>query len=595
MKLVFDIEADGLLDTITKVHCLVAQDVDTGEVYKFIGHKDIVNDGLPLLNKAEEVAGHNIVSYDLPALKKIFSWKLDEKVKVFDTLLAGKLSNPDIYNTDVTGRYRSLEKKNYGSYSLESFGQRLGNFKASKPVDFAVFTDEMLTYCVQDVDTNTTIYKHLKSLNLSEQALAIEHNFWHNVIAMEESGFPFDIKAASSLYAKLTAERENIRKELTSLFPVRVIERLSEKTGKPLKPKTIEFNPSSRDHIAYWFKEKYNWTPKAFTPSGKAEINADILEGLDYPEAAELKRYFILDKVIGMIAEGKGAWLTLVGDDGRMHGRINTIGAATTRCTHSGPNMAQVPSVRKPFGEDCRSFFYAPKGYKQIGTDLNAIELRCFAHYLGAYDEGAYTNLILEGDIHWANAVAAGFHAPGVYDETKKEMKQARNNAKTLIYAMIYGAGDPKLGQIVGGGSKEGKAIRKKLYENFPAIEKLTNDVKKAAEARGNIKLMHGAQIPVRKSFAALNTLLQGAGAVIAKEWLNVAREMATDKGLKYDEDYWFAAHIHDEIQAFAKEGIAKDFAKLMEAAAQEAGVRLGMRCRVDAEAKIGNNWADCH
>jgi DNA polymerase-1 len=595
MKLVFDIEADGLLNTISKVHCLVVQDVDTNEVFKFVGHKDIVRDGLPLLNKAEEVAGHNIVSYDLPALKKIFSWELNENVKVFDTLLVGKLSNPDIYNTDVTGRSRNLEKKNYGSYSLEAFGQRLGNFKGSKPVDFSVFTEEMLTYCVQDVDTNVTVYKYLKSLNIAEQALELEHTFWKNVILMEESGFPFDIQKASTLHAKLTAEREKIRKELTTLFPIRTIERVSEKTGKPLKPKLIEFNPSSRDHIAYWFKEKYNWQPKAFTPSGKAEINADILEALDYPEAAELKRYFILDKVIGMVAEGKGAWLTLVGKDGRMHGRINTIGAATTRCTHSGPNMAQVPSVRKPFGEDCRSFFHAPKGYKQVGTDLNAIELRCFAHYLGAYDDGAYTRLILEGDIHWANAVAAGFHEPGVYDSSNKEMKTARDNAKTLIYAMIYGAGDPKLGQIVGGGSKEGKAIRKKLYENFPAIEKLTNDVKKAAEARGCIKLMHGAQVPIRKSFAALNTLLQGAGAVVAKEWLNVAREFANDKGWKYDQDYWFAGHIHDEIQAIAKEGIAKDFAELMESAAQEAGARLGMRCRVDAEAKVGQNWADCH
>ncbi len=160
---------------------------------------------------------------------------------------------------------------------------------------------------------------------------------------------------------------------------------------------------------------------------------------------------------------------------------------------------------------------------------------------------------------------------------------------------MIYGAGDAKLGMIVGGATKEGKAIRKKFYENFPAIEKFTNDVKAAAEKRGNIKLLHGAAIPVRKAFAALNTLLQGAGAVVAKEWLNVAMEMALAKGWKYDEDFWFAGHIHDEIQAIAKEEIAEDFAALMEASAQEAGNRLGMRCRVDAEAKVGQNWADCH
>jgi DNA polymerase I-like protein with 3'-5' exonuclease and polymerase domains len=278
-----------------------------------------------------------------------------------------------------------------------------------------------------------------------------------------------------------------------------------------------------------------------------------------------------------------------------MHGRINTIGAATTRCTHSSPNIAQVPSVRKPFGTECRSFFHAPTGFKQVGADLNAIELRCFAHYLAAYDNNQYSNIILTGDIHWANAVAAGFHSPGDYDESIPEMKQARNRAKTLIYALLYGAGDPKLGQIVGGGSKEGKVIRKKLYENFPAIEKLTNDVKKAAEARGHIKLLHGAQIPIRKSFAALNTLLQGAGAVIAKEWLNVARELADKKGLKYDQDYWFAGHIHDECISIVKEEFSKDFAQMMEEAALLAGERLNMRCKVEAEAKIGNNWAETH
>jgi DNA polymerase I-like protein with 3'-5' exonuclease and polymerase domains len=597
-RLVFDIESDGLLDTISKVHCLVIQDADDGKVTSYVGHDEVLK-GIEILNAADEVAGHNIIGYDIPALEMIFPGKLNVTSKAFDTLLASKLSAPDIYMFDVAKRYPKLEIKSYGSYSLEAWGQRLGNFKASKPVDFKVFTDEMLKYCIQDVDTNVTLYKYLKSLKMSERALQMETLFWVNTIDMANSGFPFDAVKAQNMYAKLSSEREEIRKELTTLFPTRTIERTSEKTGKSLKPKVIEFNPSSRDHIAYWFKEKYNWQPKDFTPSGKPEINADILETLEYPEAAELKRYFILDKIIGMVAEGKNAWLTMVGNDGRMHGRINTIGAASTRCTHTSPNMAQVPGARKEFGLDCRSLFHAPKGYKQIGTDLNAIELRCFAHYLAAYDEGEYTNIILSGDIHWTNAVAAGFHPPlpegEVYSSDVKAQKLARDQAKTLIYAMIYGAGDAKLGEIVGGATKEGKMIRKKFYESFPAIERLTNEVKKAAEARGSIKLLHGAMIPVRKAFAALNTLLQGAGAVVAKEWLNVAREMAEDRGWVYDKDFWFAGHIHDEIQAIAREDIAKEFAELMEASAQEAGNRLGMRCRVDAEAKVGQNWADCH
>ncbi len=438
MRLVFDIEADALLDTITKVHCLVAFDADTKEQHIFVGHDEIVNKGIPLLNSAEEIAGHNIIGYDIPALRKIFPGKLNENLNAFDTLLMSKLSNPDIYQMDVANYYKQLDRKNYGSYSLEAWGQRLGNFKASKPVDFAVYTEEMLKYCIQDVDTNVTIYKYLKSLKINDNAIRIETDFWHNCIKMGDSGFPFDEKAAQQMYAELAAEREEIRKQLITLFPTRTIERVSEKTGKPLKPKVIEFNPGSRDHIAYWFKTKYDWKPKDFTPSGKPEVNADILEALDYPEAKELKRYFVIDKIIGMVGEGKNAWLTMVGSDGRMHGRINTIGAATTRCSHSTPNMAQVPGARKEFGLKCRELFHAPKGYKQIGTDLNAIELRCFAHYLAAYDDGEYTDIILGGDIHWANAVAAGFHPPlpegEVYNSEIKAQKLARDQAKTLIF-----------------------------------------------------------------------------------------------------------------------------------------------------------------
>ncbi len=435
-RIVFDIEADALLPTISKIHCLVIQDADTGEVKSYIGHKDIQTKGLGILENAEEVAGHNILTYDLPALKKVLGWTLPSHVKAFDTLLVCKLYNPDIYSWDVTGRYKALEKKNYGSHSLEAWGQRLGNHKMSKPTDFSVFTEEMLTYCIQDVGSNLTVYKHLKKLDISAKALEVEHTFQMNMMDLESAGFPFDVDFATKLYAKLSSEREVIRKELTTLFPTRVIERVSEKTGKPLKAKIIEFNPSSRDHIAYWFREKYKWQPKDFTPAGKPEVNAEILESLDYPEAKELKRYFELDKVIGMVAEGANAWLKLIGEDRRIHGRINTIGAASTRCTHSAPNLAQVPSPRKPFGYECRQMFHAPKGYKQVGVDLNAIELRCFAHYLAAYDDGDYANAIESGDIHWKNAIAAGFYPNDgkPYDEKVPEMKQARNNAKTFIF-----------------------------------------------------------------------------------------------------------------------------------------------------------------
>jgi DNA polymerase I-like protein with 3'-5' exonuclease and polymerase domains len=259
--------------------------------------------------------------------------------------------------------------------------------------------------------------------------------------------------------------------------------------------------------------------------------------------------------------------------------------------------MAQVPSVRKPFGMECRALFHAPAGYKQVGADLNAIELRCFAHYLSAYDSGDYSTLITGGDIHWANALAAGFYpkTSAPYDEHNKEMKAARTNAKTLIYALLYGAGDSKIGAIVGGGTKEGKKIRTTLYKNFPAIQQLTDDVKGAAERNGSIKLLHGARVPIRKAFAALNTLLQGAGAIVAKEWMNETKRQADAKGWQFGKDFWFAAHVHDEMQCIVKNELAEDFAQLITQSSLIAGDKLGMRCPVASEAKIGQNWADCH
>jgi len=593
-RFVFDIEGNGLLDTVTKVHCLVAIDVDTREVYEFVGHDEIVNKGLPLLESASLLAGHNVCDYDFPALEKIFGWSYNGLI--FDTLIAAKLFNPDMFPVDATRKYSMLAPKNFGSHSLEAWGQRLGELKQDKPVDFSVFTPEMLEYCKQDVVTNAALFRYLET-RVDDGALRIETNFAINTAKMSKTGFPFDIAKAQDMHAKLAAERAVIQKELIALFPTRVIERVSEKTGKPLKPTIIEFNPSSRDHIAYWFKEKYQWSPKDFTPSGKPEVNADILAALPYPEAKELHRYFELDKVIGMLAEGKNAWLALVGKDGRMHGRVNTIGAATTRCTHSSPNMSQVPSTRAPFGKECRELFYAPKGFKQVGADLNAIELRVFAHYLSALDGGAYSNIIVSSDIHWANAVAAGFYpkTDKPYNEHDKDMKAARTNAKTLVYALLYSAGDSKLGQIVGGGAKEGKKIRSTLYKNFPAIEELITSVKGAAERNGSIKLIHGARIPVRKAFAALNTLLQGSAAVINKEWVNTAAVLCDKKGWIFGEDYWFAASIHDEIQSIVKEHLAEEFARIVEEAATIAGDKMGMRCPVQANALIGNNWYEVH
>jgi DNA polymerase I len=438
----------------------------------------------------------------------------------------------------------------------------------------------MLTYCIQDVKTNLKLYEHLQKMKLAPQAVDLELRAASAAVRMQQNGFAFDMKAAGMLQADLAAQREEIHKSLRDVFPTRVNERYSEKTGKRLKDEVIEFNPGSRDHIAYWFKKKYDWKPKVFTNGGKPMIDEEILEEMEYPEAKQLVGYFMLEKRLGMLSEGKNAWMSLVKSDGRIHGRINTNGAATGRCTHSNPNMAQVPSVRKPYGKECRQLFTVPKGYKLVGTDLSGIELRCLAHYLALFDNGEYAKEIIEGDIHTRTQEAAGL--------------PTRDAAKTFTYALLYGAGDAKMGTIVGGGRKEGKEMKEKFFTALPAFKKLATKVAGAAE-RGYLIGLDSRRLPVRSPHAALNTLLQGAAAQIAKLWLVRYEENCEKEGWVNGKDFWFSTFVHDEIQATFREDLAERAAEIAVASATQAGDELGMRCRVDAEAKIGNNWYDTH
>ncbi len=578
MKLVFDVETNGLLNDVSRCHILACLNPDTDEIVTFREHEMV--EGLEYLSKADELIGHNIIDYDLAALDKLYKWQPKEGTIITDTLVLARLAHQDIRNEDFAKYWKGLEPKFYGSHSLNAWGQRLGEHKAQYDGSWEEFNEEMLVYCIQDTKSTAVLYKYLLGKKLDPRAVEIEARAAQCARRMETYGFTFDMKSAASLYAELTSQREEIHKELRDVFPTRVIERYSEKTGKRLKDEIIEFNPGSRDHIAYWLKKKYDWKPTQFTAGGKPMIDEDVLESLDYPEAKRLVKYFMLDKRIGMLAEGTNGWMKLVGKDGRLHGRCNTNGAATGRATHSNPNMAQVPSVRKEYGKECRQLFTVPSGFKLVGTDLSGIELRCLAHYLAAYDGGEYGKEILEGDIHTRNQEAAGL--------------PTRDTAKTFIYALLYGGGDLKIGSIVGGGKKEGKEMKEKFFTALPAFKTLSSKVAKASE-RGYMIGLDGRRIPVRSAHGAINSLLQGAAAQIAKLWMIRYEENCEKEGWKNGEDFWLSAFVPDEIQLTVREGFAERAAEIAVASANQAGEELGMRCRVDAEAKIGMNWYDCH
>ena len=325
----------------------------------------------------------------------------------------------------------------------------------------------------------------------------------------------------------------------------------SEKTGKRLKDKVTEFNVGSRKQIAERL-QSLGWKPEKFTETGQPIVDETTLEDVDIAEAKVIAEFLMLQKRSGLLA----SWLKEVGDDGRIHGRVNTLGTITGRMSHNRPNLGQVPSVTKPFGKECRELFTVEDGNVLVGTDLSGIELRCLAHYM---QDDEWTEELLNGDIHTKNAKAAGIDRP---------------KAKTMVYATLYGCGIGKLATILDCNDKEAKVVLDNFYKNTPKLRDLLEKVKRIA-SKGYVPSLTGGRIQVRSEHSALNTLLQGAGASIAKQWCVTAHRHLRQQQIPAKQ----VAIVHDEIQIEVPKQYAEQVSEIMVASAKEAGDILGFRC----------------
>jgi DNA polymerase I-like protein with 3'-5' exonuclease and polymerase domains len=378
------------------------------------------------------------------------------------------------------------------------------------------------------------------------------------------NGFAFDFDTACGLYRDHEQRMREIEAELQAVFPPIVEERWSEKTGKRLKDRVTPFNVASRQQVAERLSAKgavWNDT----TPSGKPKVDETTLKQNEHvPEAVLVLEYLTLQKRYGMLK----SWLDAVQDDGRIHGRVNTCGAVTGRMTHSSPNMAQIPSDSL-----YRQCFVVPEGSKLVGIDASGLELRMLAHYM---NDAEYTDLILNGDIHTYNQEAAGL--------------ETRAQAKTFIYAFLYGAGDAKIGSIVGGSSRKGAQLKDRFLDKLPSLSMLINKVARHGVI-GSLPGLDGRRVLIRSEHAALNTLLQSAGAIVMKQALVIA----TDKLATYGYPYKLVAQVHDEFQVEVPEEYAQQVGAVFRNAIREAGRQLNLRCPLDGEFNIGNNWAETH
>jgi DNA polymerase-1 len=549
-RLLIDIETNLKHDTIW---CAVTQDIDTGEV---IVHttperlKSVVKD-------YDLFVGHNIIGFDAPVLRQAWGVTLRPN-QVHDTLMMSRLHNP------------ILE----GGHSLKNWGKIMGNDKinfAAEDFDGGL-TDEMITYCKQDVALNVEVYKHLLTKLATwgdyEDALQLEHDVAVHITRQERNGFNFDLKKATVLQAEVADRMANITDELQAVFPPIVEERISEKTGKRLKDKVTRFNVGSRKQIGDRLKS-LGWQPTEFTESGQPKIDETVLRGVTIPQAAPIAEYLTLQKTDGFLS----SWIKNVCSDGKIRGSVITCGTVTNRMAHHSPNLGQVPSTKSLYGAECRSLFIANEGEVLVGADLSGIELRCLAHYM---QDKKYTEQILDGDIHTYNQKAAGL--------------PTRDNAKTFIYAFLYGAGAEKLGQIVGKGSQAGGRLKSKFMKSVPSLAKLIEKVQRISR-KGAVPAMDGRYIRVQSEHSALNMLLQSAGAIVAKQWIVETHKLMREHNIKFTQ----VAMVHDEIQASVPPEQAEQAGKLMVQAAKNAGEVLKFRIPVDAEYSVGKSWLDTH
>lgn len=605
-KAFFDIETDGL--NATKVHCICAMlDNDEPTVYNFIGGE--ANGLFRKWLASEDVdtlVGHNIIGFDIPVLRRITG--MDWSFNLRDTLVLSRLHNP------------SLD----GGHSLRSWGVRLGNYKDDYQGGWEQYSHEMLEYCKQDVRVTKNLYQHLS--NQDEEAISIEHQTANIIKQQTDNGMILNEERAYELLAEMKEKVLDIEDEVHERFkplPVWIDlphpkDKMKNKDGSISKRYQAQldkgahfydeldadgdpaiascevkqcawgyfeypdFNLGSRQQIAKYLQH-FGWKPKKFTDKGSIIVDEKILKSVRIPEAQLIVDYLTITKRVAMVK----SWVEAINEDtGRIHGNVNSCGAVTGRMTHSKPNCAQVPATRHDkktgevlwgfaggYGADCRDLWIVPKGYKLVGCDASGLELRMLAHYM---NDDKYTKEILTGDIHTANQKSAGL--------------QTRDQAKTFIYAFLYGAGDAKIGEVSNGGAKHGRMLKKNFLDNTPALKLLREKVTQSSE-KGWVTGLDGRKLHIRSQHSALNTLLQSAGAVIMKKALVLLDTYAT----QYKIDYKFVLNVHDEFQCEVRDDQADFFGGLAVGAIVQAGKSFNLNCPLDGEYKVGETWQQTH
>jgi len=586
MRLVFDIETNPIDftkgDHLRQAHtvwCIYTYDVDTKKE-KYWANDDgpfvneLLAECLHYLGNADELIGHNIIEFDIPVLGTLFNFR--PKGRLTDTLVLSRLFNPD----------------REGGHSLESWGERL-KFSKGEFNDFTRYSERMLEYCRTDVLLTEQVHRVLSN-DIPEwgESVELEHRSADIIARQSDYGFYFDQVAANKLLEDVIRQINDIDNDLIGHHHLRVIPGTT--VNKPFKisgqlavatHRAIDSVGLSDSSIAGPFStfvyDKINldsdqqlkeylleigWKPDEYTPTGLPKVTTSSLEAFTPIGPKVLLR--------GQLAHRRGqieGLLKFVRDDGRISGGANPCGTNTGRMRHR--RIVNIPKTNVFLGHEIRSLFTATPGKILVGYDAKQLELRILAHYIG---DKSYADRIISGnkqdDVHVLAARAAG--------------STDRDLGKTINYALIYGARDGKLGEIIGGSKLDGSLLRKRLYKEVPGLETLVNSVEKASK-RGYLLGLDGRKIFIREGKSPLNALIQSGGAVCMK-WIASWLDGAFDYGHK-------VLDMHDEAQWEMEEKHLPKFIFDVTAAFQECTKHFNLKCRLEADVKRGRTWAETH
>lgn len=599
-----DCEGDDFLEDLTTMWTIqIALDEDAPViVYADQPGYPSIKEGLSVLAAADKIVFHFGLGFDFWAINKLYPGTLRWE-QIIDSVVLSRL-------IDSTA----------SRHSLHDLGEALG-FPKGKFDDFSKFSEEMVTYGIQDVKIIQKAWKGVpgksrvpfgKFYEKYRRACDLEMKIAYICQKQSLYGVNYDYQAGLELEGVLREEKMRHERELQVIFPPITIERYSEKqrdklTGKPkrLKDEVIIFNPGSGDQIEDRLVAKYGWKPIKKTPTGRAKVDEEILGGLPYPEAQAIAIYKKAVKKLGQICDGENGWAKVAVEqpDGtyRIHGQVNTLGARTHRMAHFKPNTANVDTDPR-----MRALWLADNGWVMVGTDAEGLELRMLSHYLYPYDGGAYGRFVHLGDkklgtdVHTVNQKAAGLYS--------------RDSAKTMIYAHNYGCFDKKLGQIVLDDARDagkspptgqvatiGLGLRKKLEKGVTGLGELITKCKRIHGEKKALPGLDGRWIPSASDHSALNTLLQGNGSVVMKEAVNHFEDEMIKLGIldkllfPKEGRFGYLLNVHDEWQVTCHPDVAEKVAEVGKWAITKAGETLGVRCPLVGDAKIGKNWAETH